>query len=794
VIGIGPDACAASAWWLSVDQAVRLTGEPERTWSWRAKREATQARKQGRESLAIKATHDGRVRWMIHRSLDDRLASDRKCNANCTATALLGHFSFLCTEPQASACAISRWSIRIPGENERYTISRNAPENHPQHFVARGLERNRWLQRWLEACAKREDGLTDSALAARVVNEAKRDDATLKISVRSLYLWRSKAHRAGGVAGLVDKYTGPGERAHRSAEAVEYFYSLYHTENKLSAAWCHRCTRREAQRRGWEWPETEAATRAWLKRHDDLAFSYLMRYGKSAWSNRYMPHLTMDWGAIPPGHMYVADHKQCDFWAQWKGGLVRPWLTAVMDCRSRLIVGTHLGPAPHTESILCAFAAAFRDHGLPNVMKLDNGKDFTSRAITGYSKAERARLQAALKLPDDAFNEFVDKRAHDIALDKRWDGMLTALDIDLKLARPYEPWSKPIERWFGTFNEQCAKLFATWCGDKPQDRPEALAELKEGKLAKDANGLTFHDMSMVPTMLEAADVIAGYLAEYHGTPHSGIGCDGRTPIDVWNTGPVTRRVDDETLALMIGVRGAYKVGANGVKLKVGGATSTYGRRCQPLWRYRGRKVLVSVDPVKPQHAYAIDADTKRFIATLEPDERIHPDATTDDVREAIAEDKRDQSIMHKARRSSARRTRTMVQRINEQKRALESERKATGTHGPIGPSITQITGFEGASKAIRSTVEPPVPGPYDHISLDDLIASIPDEPQEPEEPRGSSVWHLMAEKIARDKAIDDPYANVDTSNMSPLPNPYANLPPHDQEWFPEDSEETDGEE
>ena len=631
-------------------------------------------------------------------------------------------------------------------------------QEHPQHFVDRGLERNRWLQRWLDACAKCEDGLTKRQLARRVVDEAQRENPDLKISVRSLYLWR-KVHNRDGIAGLIDKHTGPGEREHRSADAVEYFYALYHTENKLTAAWCHRCTLGEAKRRGWQWPETEASTRTWLERQDDLGYSYLMRYGKSAWSHRFMPHLTMDWEAIEPGHMFVADHKQCDFWAQWKGGLVRPWLTAVMDYRSRLIVGTHLGPAPHTEAILCAFAAAFRDHGLPNVMRMDNGKDFTCQAITGYTKDERRRLQQSLELPDDQFTEFVDKRTHDVELDRHWCGVLSALDIDLKLARPYEPWSKPIERFFRTFNEQCAKLFATWCGDKPQTRPESLAELREGKLARDANGLQFNDLSMVPTMIEAADSIARYLNEYHQARHRGRGCDGRTPLEVWKTGPVTRRVEDETLALLIGIRGEYRVGANGVRLKVGGATITYGRRCVALSRYKGRKVLVRVDPVKPQFAYAIDADTKRFIAKLDPDQAIHPCANTDDVREAIADVKRDQSIMHKARRSSARRTRTMVQRVNEQKRALETRQLATGTDAVSGSIVVHRTGFEEASRQLRSTVESRVPGPYDHITIHDLVARLPDpEPTG----RGFSVWNRMAEFVneTAEKDNDDFYANL----------------------------------
>ena len=47
--------------WLPIDEAATLTGDSLRTLRWRAKSEANDARRQGRQSLAHKATsRDGK--------------------------------------------------------------------------------------------------------------------------------------------------------------------------------------------------------------------------------------------------------------------------------------------------------------------------------------------------------------------------------------------------------------------------------------------------------------------------------------------------------------------------------------------------------------------------------------------------------------------------------------------------------------------------------------------------------------------------------------------------------------
>lgn len=218
---------------------------------------------------------------------------------------------------------------------------------------------------------------------------------------------------------------------------MEFFYELYHTQNKISVATCHEVALREARRHGWTWPASYTATLSWLREHDDLSVSYLMRHGKRAWARRYLPHLQIDYTTIQPGYFYVADHTELDLFVLYKGRQIRPWLTAIQDLRSRCIVGWHIGPTPHSDAILSALRMAFRDWAIPSVMRIDNGRDFTSKPITGFTKQERDRLRRAL---GSSWQQVV-KRSEQLVecTDSRWLGVTGELGIELIYAIPYSP-------------------------------------------------------------------------------------------------------------------------------------------------------------------------------------------------------------------------------------------------------------------------------------------------------------------------------------------------------------------
>lgn len=655
--------------WLSVAAAAELTGESVRTWRRRA-------RSWARARLAELRAGEGKPIWYVHRTVDARLSR------------------------------YPTGSVR----DERTT--RTLVARHPQNLVDRGLKRNHWLQRWRKECCE----ATESVAAKRVVAEARRLEPDLKISERSLRRWNRQYSRLGtdgaiaGVAGLVDRYGATDDTAPtRSPEAVEFFNDLYRTENKVSVAACHEVTVYEARRRGWRWPASYRATAAWLERSDDRSQTFLLRNGKRAWAHEYLPHLQVDYSTIQPGFFYQGDHTPLDFWCSYKDRIIRAWLTTFQDMRSRCIVGWHIGPTPHQDAILSTLRMAFRDWAIPSVMRIDNGKDFTSRAVTGFTKRERDRLR---RFHGGEWKQIARRSEHLVDCDDpRWLGVSGELEIDVIYAIPYSPWSKgTTERFYGTAQGRFSKLQPTYCGNSPQTRPECVEQLK-------------CDPEAVPTLQAVRRDFAAWLDIYHHTAHGGLNDD--TPLSVWQRATHLRKALADELAFLMDIRGLYTVSANGVRVTVGSGPISYGAKSAALKRWVGRKVLIGVDAadVSRAWAYTPDRERRQLIAGLEPNEYIEPYTCADDAREAIADKKREQSVMHKAARASASRTKSMCRRMNEHNRLRRGELLATGTDDKHRqPRIVPVnTGFEGISKTSRKSFEPESNRPVDSGEIEDLF-------------------------------------------------------------------------
>ena len=725
--------------WLPIDEAAALIGDPPRTVRWRARAQWVRA---GLAKLAPPRNGQGRPTWWVHRGADHRLA-------------------------------------RCPTRDTRDQRLRDAlSATHPAHLVDRALRKNHWLQAWRSACEQaRPAGVTDGDLAARIVDAARQSEQDgFAISVRSLYGWWRRYNQVGAdgqiqaVAGLIDRYASGelGESsANRSPDAVDWFYDLYHTQNKLSIRTCHEVTLCEARRRDWTWPAGYAATVAWLAKYDDLSLTCLMREGKDRWARRYLPHLQIDYSAIEPGYMYVCDHHQLDLWCDYNGTQIRPWLTAVEDCRSRCIVGWHLGPAPHQDAILSSLRMAFRDWAVPTVMRIDNGRDYTSRLITGPTKRQRDGLLRAFGAD---WRTVVKRAAHVVdCVDPRWLGLAGELDIDLIYAIPYSPWSKMIERFFGTFTDQHAKCYPTYCGNSAVNKPECLHEIRRGytdeqkRRLRKLHGrdwkriavLKLVDQSAVPALDHVRTRIAEWLDIYHRTGHRGQAMEGRTPLAVWGTATHLRRAVDNELLCLADIRGLYSVGANGVSLKVGAATLYYGAKCAALKRWVGRRVLVALNPQDISVAWALtpDRDKRTLIGRLEPNQFIEPRTTADDARDVIAESMRERSIMHKARRAAPHRIKTVSARLAEHARAKRSALMATGTDDAVAaPAIVPVrTGFDVAAIPERTAYEPVVERHGDALQrMAEFVKRADGGENQP-----ASTWSRLQAFVGRESPADD---------------------------------------
>ena len=92
--------------------------------------------------------------------------------------------------------------------------------------------------------------------------------------------------------------------------------------------------------------------------------------------------------------------------------------------------------------------------GVPQILHVDNGKDYTAKGMTGQSRKER-------KI--------------DFDLDSETVGFYQSIGIEeVGRSLPYQPWDKPIERFFRTV---CESVFPLVC--KLHRNPDWIQDLRQ---------------------------------------------------------------------------------------------------------------------------------------------------------------------------------------------------------------------------------------------------------------------------------------------------------------------------
>ncbi len=278
------------------------------------------------------------------------------------------------------------------------------------------------------------------------------------------------------------------------------------------------------------------------------------------------------------------------------GKVGRPWLTAWQDLRSRKIITWQIfAHDPNEDVVIGTLAAGIREYGVPASIYLDNGKDFNSRALTGHTKRERREAKAQdLYLP--------------------WKGIMGQLAIELTNAQPYHGQSKPIERFFGTMEDQFGRLWPTYCGGSTAEKPHGLAD-------RVARGLA-------PTLAEFVEHFGRWLeGEYHQQAHGGDAMGGASPDRVYAEQLAAKRIapaDLLDLLLMKATR-PVTIGQNGVTYR----GLRYGRNLPGLLRRQGERVILRTDPAdvsfvivcQPDGNPQSNAGHRSGVRMLRPDHR-----------------------------------------------------------------------------------------------------------------------------------------------------------------------------
>lgn len=261
--------------------------------------------------------------------------------------------------------------------------------------------------------------------------------------------------------------------------------------------------------------------------------------GAKLFNDRQLPYISRNYERMAPNDVWVFDHARLDFWVNAWGKAARPWLTAIMDLRSRYIVGWCVSLQPDSLTIASALRMGLLAGGLPLAAYLDNGKDFRSRYLSGGGRKlprwrnedyERIEAWGGAAFPTDGEN------------------LLGELAVKIVYCMAYHPQSKPIERWFGTLHKQFDAGFNSYCGGKPSGRPETCqALLAEHRACVKAGS---PESSPLPRIEEAAWALQAWVREeYHQQPHNGAGMRRAKPADLWQ--PSDRQVDEWRLDILM---------------------------------------------------------------------------------------------------------------------------------------------------------------------------------------------------------------------------------------------------
>ena len=232
------------------------------------------------------------------------------------------------------------------------------------------------------------------------------------------------------------------------------------------------------------------------------------------WESRMSIHAT----SLKVMEYVVGDEHTFDFWVQrvapnGKVKAVRPKLVAWMDMRSRAIVGDVACVDANNQTLKESLVKMLYSHpgGVPHILHVDNGKDYTAKTMTGQSRK---------------------KRNIEFEFDAETVGFYQSIGIEeVGRSLPYQPWDKPIERFFSTVCSKFSKWFESYTGTLTGSKTYA-------KRQKDVDGML--ERGELLTMEEFFEAWTEWKeTKYHTREHRGLKDAGEkwvTPISLFENG------------------------------------------------------------------------------------------------------------------------------------------------------------------------------------------------------------------------------------------------------------------
>ncbi|MEP7221539.1 MAG: transposase domain-containing protein [Novosphingobium sp.] len=274
---------------------------------------------------------------------------------------------------------------------------------------------------------------------------------------RSIGDWRALVAgvpKEGWLPRLATQHKGGGKQVEIDEGAWQFFKKDYsRVSNPALKASYNRTVEEYAAPRGIAVPSFKTFKRRYDKEVPVLA-QIALREGKEAVRLTNPPQRRTVLG-LHAMEVVNSDGHEFDVFVEWEDGKIgRPIGIGIQDVYSRKMLAWRIGKSENTALIRLTFADLFQQWGIPENALMDNGRAFTSKAMTGGAKT---RYRG--KIAEDEVT-----------------GVLTSLGVHTRWAKPFRGSSKPIERaWRDLCAEHIAKHWSiegAYTGNKPDAKPE----------------------------------------------------------------------------------------------------------------------------------------------------------------------------------------------------------------------------------------------------------------------------------------------------------------------------------
>ena len=432
-----------------------------------------------------------------------------------------------------------------------------------------------------------------SELDAKFVRHMRVENPGQELSVATLYR-KKKALEEGDLTSVIDRR---GKARKGKTEMPDYIKKTFLYYYLVDGGEGHAYSITKCMEYTEKWAEKNAANALPLPSYSSFyrlamdvpeAVRILMREGDRAYYNKASVYTRRDYESIASNDWWVGDTYTCDTLTLGPDGKThRPYLTAWVDVRSGIFVGWYISFGGNSsQNSIYALRRGCLAYGMPNHNAyVDNGREYLTFDFGG-------RGHRAKKVLANGEAPFEPKT------------ILDYMGVEMKNAIVQNSRAKLVERSFRNVKEHIMRLFPTYTGGSPEEKPEALKKaLQRGAIPTDAEFVQKVDL-----------LISGYLnyEPYYGSVPAD---KGKRRIDVYNEHlEHVRHVEPDVLNLMmLRTSKPKKVDREGVYLNIRGKKVWYNcPELHSLWQEK--KVYLRYDP-DDLSSVRVDREDGSFILT-----------------------------------------------------------------------------------------------------------------------------------------------------------------------------------